>query len=45
VRRAQALLPSFLEVLARDYRSWAAGEVRRTSRLAPRALQASVMME
>ncbi len=44
-RAAAALLPSLLELLARDYRSWAAGEARRTSRLAPRALQASVMME
>ena len=38
----QALLPSFLEILARDYVSWAKGERRTTGHLAPKALRDSV---
>ena len=38
----QALLPSFLEMLARDYVSWAKGERRTTGHLAPKALRDSV---
>lgn len=38
----QALLPSFLEMLARDYASWAKGERRTTGHLASKALQDSV---
>lgn len=40
--RVQALIPSFLEVLAQDYKSWASGATRKTVHLAPTALQDTV---